>query len=73
MNLKGLREFLNNLPAEMDEFEIMNGEVGYLENTDDNVKYRLDKPVIMAYVDRETKEVCLFHQTQEEIEKFNNE
>jgi hypothetical protein len=29
--------------------------------------YRVDNPIIALYVDENTKEVCMFHQTQEDV------
>jgi hypothetical protein len=68
MTLKELREFLDKVPTEMDGFTVVNGEVGYLDpNDDDSMVYRVDNPIIALYVDEHTKEVCLFHQTQEDV------
>jgi len=68
MTLKELREFLDKVPTEMDEFMVVNGEVGYFDpNDDDSMVYRVDKPIIALYVDENTKEVCMFHQTQEDV------
>ena len=71
MTLGELREFVNRLPAHMDEFYVMNGEVGYLDPEDDNsAVYRLDKPIIAMYVDEKSEEICFFHQTQEDVTKM---
>ena len=68
MTLKELKEFLASIPEEADSFEIVNGEVGYLDATDsESMVYRADKPIIALYVDEHTKEVCFFHQTQEDV------
>jgi hypothetical protein len=68
MTLKELRDFLDKVPTEMDEFMVVNGEVGYLDpNDDDSMVYRVDNPIIALYVDENTKEVCMFHQTQEDV------
>ena len=68
MTLKELREFLDKVPTEMDGFNVVNGEVGYLDpNDDDSMVYRVDNPIIAVYVDENTKEVCMFHQTQEDV------
>jgi hypothetical protein len=29
--------------------------------------YRVDKPIIALYVDEHTHEICLFHQTQDDV------
>jgi len=68
MTLKELKEFLASIPEDADSFEIVNGEVGYLDPTDaDSMVYRADKPIIALYVDDSTNEVCFFHQTQEDV------
>lgn len=68
MTLGELKGFLLKLPKEMDEFYVMNGEVGYVDPEDDNsAVYRLDKPIIAMYVDEKSEEVCFFHQTQEDV------
>lgn len=71
MKVKELKEFLAKLPANVDEFDIVNGEVGVLpsESGDekDNIVYRVDKPIIAMYVDNKSFEVCFFHQTQDDV------
>ncbi len=76
MTLRELKSFINNLPTEMDDYTVVNGEVGYLDikdkNLDDKLVYRVDKPIVALYVDKNDKEVCLFHQTQEDVnDKLN--
>jgi hypothetical protein len=70
MKLKDFKEFLAKLPAECDDYDMVNGEVGFLppeEDGEDNLVYRVDKPIIALYADTQTKEICLFHQTQDEV------
>ena len=68
MTLGELRSFVTQLPTTMDDFEVVNGEVGYLDPTDDDsAVYRCDKPIIALYVDKVTSEVCFFHQTREDV------
>lgn len=68
MTLKELKSFVNRLPEEMEEWSVVNGEVGYLDPEDDNsMVYRLDKPIIALYVDEHSHEICLFHQTQDDV------
>jgi hypothetical protein len=70
MKLRDLRGFLSKLPAELDEFDIVNGEVGILDpNDESSVVYRVDKAIIALYVDDQTNEICFFHQTQEDVRK----
>lgn len=68
MTLKELKDFIKRIPQEMDDFTIVNGEVGYLDPEDDNsMVYRVDNPIVTVYVDENNKEVCLFHQTREDV------
>lgn len=71
MILKELKKIVAELPETMDSFEIVNGEVGYLDIEDkDSAVYRVDKPIIAIYVDEKDKEICLFHQTQEDVKNI---
>lgn len=68
MTLKELKKFVNGLPEEIGEWSVVNGEVGFLDPEDDNsMVYRIDKPIIALYVDEGSQEICLFHQTQEDV------
>jgi len=68
MILNELKNFVNRLPEEMGEWSVVNGEVGYLDPSDDNsMVYRVDKPIIALFVDKTSQEICLFHQTQNDV------
>lgn len=68
MTVKELKDFMKKIPSEMDGYLVVNGEVGYLEeNNDDSMIYRVDNPIITLYVDENTKEFCMLHQTREDI------
>jgi hypothetical protein len=68
MTLRELKGFLDKLPTHMDDFDVVNGEVGYLDEQDENsMVYRVDKPIIALYVDEKSFEICFFHQTQEDV------
>jgi hypothetical protein len=70
MTLKELKSFIAKLPDTMDEFDVVNGEVGYLEpDNEESLVYRVDKPIIALYVDQKSEEICFFHQTQEDVNK----
>lgn len=62
MTLKELKEWVNNLPGEFENYEIMNGEFGVL---DTEHVYRLDKPVTTLYVDQENKEILILNDIEE--------
>jgi hypothetical protein len=70
MTLRELRDFISKLPQEMDNFMVVNGEVGYLDpENEDSMVYRVDNPIVTLYVDEETEEVCMFHQTREDVKE----
>lgn len=69
MKIKDLRAFLSKLPIEFDEFSMSNGEFGKVDKEDD-MYYRLDKPIVTLYVDEENKELCFLHQTEDEISEI---
>ena len=73
MKLSELKEFVNSLPAEMNDFTVVNGEFGYLDPEDDNsLVYRVDKPVLMINVEEKDNEVVLLNQTREDLGKFED-
>jgi TATA-box binding protein (TBP) (component of TFIID and TFIIIB) len=73
MTLLELKNFLEKIPNHMNDYEVVNGEVGYLDIKDeDSLVYRIDKPIITLYVDESSKEICFFHQTQEDVNKALN-
>jgi len=65
ITVKELRAFLNKLPENFDNFGIINGEYG--RGKDDEFYYRIDKPVIFLTVDEETEELCILHQSEQEV------
>jgi hypothetical protein len=74
MKLSELKEFINSLPTEMDDYTVVNGEFGYLEPEDEeSLIYRVDKPVLMITVEENDKEVVLLHQTREDLTEFRHE
>ena len=78
MTLEELLNFLNGLPEEFKSYGIVNGEVGVVkgttgEDSKEDMVYRCDKPIISLYVDEQSKEICFFHQTQEEVTEIAGE
>lgn len=68
MTLRELKDFILKLPQEIDNFIVVNGEVKYLDpENEDTMVYRVDNPIITLYVDEQTQEVCIFHQTREDV------
>lgn len=71
MTVKELKDFMKKIPSEMDGYLVVNGEVGYLDEKDeDSMIYRVDNPIITLYVDENTKEFCMLHQTREDIKEM---
>jgi len=68
MKLKDLIEFLNQIPAELADYDVDIAEM--IESDETGVKYRLDKPVVAVYVREDTKEVLLMNAP---IEQYENE
>ena len=64
MTLRELKGFINRLPDTMDDYEVENAE--YTGGNSEDVKYRLDKPVIAIYVREDTKELLLMNVPMEQ-------
>lgn len=72
MKLIELKEFINKLPAEMDDFTVVNGEYGFMDpETEEGFIYRVDKPVLAINVDEKDLEIVLLHQTREDLTNVN--
>ena len=68
MKLSELKEFINSLPKEMDDFTVVNGEYGFMDpENEEGFIYRVDKPVLAINVDEKDMEVVLLHQTREDL------
>ena len=70
ITIKELKTFLDRLPEQMDEFEMVNGEVSSL--TENGYYARVDKPIIHLEIDEENGEFLLLHQSEEEVETIIN-
>ena len=64
MTLGELKEFVNRLPDTFNDYEVENAE--YAGSNGDDVKYRLDKPVMAIYVREDTKELLLMNAPMEQ-------
>jgi hypothetical protein len=68
MKLSELKEFINSLPEEMNDFTVVNGEYGFVDpENEEGFIYRVDKPVLAINVDEKDMEVVLLHQTREDL------
>ncbi len=54
MSLISLKNWINNLPKEFDNFDIVVSTIGDLE---DGLSYRKDVPIMTLSVDEQTKEI----------------
>ena len=68
MTIAELKEFINRLPDTMNDYEVENAE--YTGSNDEDVMYRLDKPVMAIYVREDTKELLLMNAP---MEQYKNE
>lgn len=67
MILKELKDWINTLPEEFMEFNVVNGEEGLL---DEQYFYRLDKSVVSLVIDKESKDFVLL---SDKDKPFNDE
>ena len=71
MTIKNLKEYLNQFPKELDNYQVVYCEADTLY---ENKWYRKDMPVESAIVDDETKELCIgVAKTIDFIENKNND
>jgi hypothetical protein len=68
MTLKELKTYVNNLPAEMDEFMVVNGEM--MATKENKTAILVNRPIIMLYADKNNNEIQLFHQTEQDVKKI---
>ena len=66
MTIQELKEFLDTLPEKFDQCEIVNSEIGKL---DEENYYRKDMPVTTIFIDEETMELVFANEIEEETEE----
>jgi hypothetical protein len=69
MTLLELKEFVNRLPDTFNDYEVENAEYmgsNSVGGDSEDVKYRLDKPVVAIYVREDTKELLLMNAPMEQ-------
>jgi len=65
MTLKELKTYINSIPNNMDEFEMVNGEFGLGK---DGLTFVMTNNSIMTiYVDEKNKEIQFLHQTDKDV------
>lgn len=65
MTLNELKQYINSIPEEMGEFNVVNGEFGVA--SDNQTFVMTNNEVLTAYVDIKNKEVQFLHQTDEDV------
>lgn len=65
MTLYELKVYVNSIPEEMDEFNVVNGEFGLAK--DGNTFVMTNNEVLLCYVDEKNQEVQFLHQTDKEV------
>jgi hypothetical protein len=70
MTLQELKTWVNELPEDFLEFEVVHAEVVKLEDDsdEDNFTVRLDKPITALTVDQESKEILVMNDYDGDIE-----
>lgn len=63
MTLKELKEWVNGLPENFDEYSVFNAEYTKVE---DEYFYRHDKPVTMLTVSQTTNEILILNEVYDE-------
>ena len=71
IKLKELRDWIDTLPKEFLEFDVVNAEEGVLTE-DGEYTYRMDKPVVSLNVDVENQEILILNQNEYEQQKNRN-
>ena len=65
MTLGELKEFVNRLPDTLDDYEIENAEYTG-GSSEEDVAYRLDKPVVAIYIKEDTREILIMNAPMEQ-------
>jgi hypothetical protein len=68
MKLKELRKYIESLPESLDDYLVVNGEMGYLD--ENKTVILVNKPIITIYADKKSNEIQLFHQTEEDVKEI---
>ena len=68
MTLNELKTYINSIPAEMGEFNVVNGEFGVANDGETFVM--TNNEVLTVYVDQKNMEVQFLHQTDEDVKNI---
>jgi len=66
IKLKEVRDWIDTLPKEFLEFDVVNAEEGILTE-DGEYTYRMDKPVVSLNVDVDNQEILILNQNKDDI------
>ena len=65
MTLKELKDWVNSLPENFLDYQVVNGEVRPI---DDEFEYRIDSPITTLTVDIDTEEILILNDSVEDGE-----
>jgi hypothetical protein len=65
IKLKEVRDWIDTLPEEFLEFDVVNAEEGILTK-DGEYTYRMDKPVVSLNVDVDNQEILILNQNKDD-------
>jgi hypothetical protein len=65
MRLGELKEYINSIPEDMDNYTVVNGELGMAK--DGNTFVMTNNEVHTAYVDVKNREVQFLHQSDKDV------
>lgn len=65
MTLGELKEYINSIPEEMDNYTVVNGELGLAK--DGNTYIMTNNEVHTAYVDTKNGEIQFLHQSDKDV------
>jgi hypothetical protein len=71
IKLKEVRDWIDTLPEEFLEFDVVNAEEGILTE-DGEYTYRMDKPVVSLNVDVDNQEILILNQMKDEEENTHS-
>jgi hypothetical protein len=70
MKLKELKDWMNGLPEECDEYEVILAQIGKI---DEEYWFREDEPVIALNIDKENSEVLIMRGSEQTDEEIRNQ
>ena len=79
MTLLELKQFINQLPDAFNDYEVENAEYmgnmveSFMGDNTQNVRYRLDKPVVAIYVREDTNEILIMNTPMEQYKTEDSE